>query len=149
MQFLKTCSELADDAQAEHLPKQSGTSQRIGLDKPPMLPPTLVTEDEPESYDEKFVRYESAGKMPLISITKAISVATNYKDAPTAWQAACLALPAFMAHMGPDCGQAFLRDQIVCKDRHTSNLADGSTQAFALVRKISMKLQAFKSKLRG
>ena len=55
--------------------------------------------------------------MPLISIAQAESVAKNYKDAPAAWQAACLALPAFMAHMELDCGQAYLRDQIVRKDR--------------------------------
>ena len=138
---------VADAVQAEQLPKQSETYQRIGLDRPPMLPPTLATEEGPESYDEKFARYESAGKMPLISIAKAKSVAENYKRAPVTWQAACVALPAFMAYMELDCGQAYLRDQIVRKDRRTSSLADGSIKAFDFHRKIHKMLKAFKNKI--
>ena len=65
--------------------------------------------------------YESGNPMPTYSRADVELLKTNYNDAPTEYKAACLTLPAFYDHMGLGFSCGYLRDQLVRKDRRSSN----------------------------
>jgi hypothetical protein len=82
--------------------------------------------------------------MPLITRDVAVQLAQNYLRASRQYQAACLALPDFVDHMGFQFSCGRLRDQLVRKDRHTSDFTGTSKEAKKLRNDLRRRLLSFR-----
>ena len=118
-----------------------------------MPPPTqplhrwgMRSEAVPLNYAESYACYESGNPMPIVSRVDAELLKTNYEQAPTEYKAACLALPAFVDHMGLEFSCGYLRDQLVRKDRRTSDFSGKSKKANDLRTKLNGRLLSFQDK---
>ena len=134
--------------------EQCGKALYRGLELPPVqlpakrarkVPPqkrlkkTSIIENEfvPTTYPELYARWTSDEGMSVITSDIAVQLSQNYGRA-------CLALPDFFDHMGFQFSCGCLRDQLVRKDRHTSDFAGTSEKAKELRNDLRLRLLSFK-----
>ena len=128
--------QICNAAQAEH--------RTPAIPPPTVLPPVLIEKrSTPPSYDDNYGHYESGDPMPTFSSADAMLLESNYEEATDEYMAACLALPLFFDPMGLEFSCGYLRDQLVRKDRRTSDFAGNSKQAIDLRTKLRLRLIAF------